>query len=105
MEIKRSDLVDEVRKMIALAARLVASFEAAGASRIEPGYLQPADVLLDLRIFGRGPTPPMIRFMASKCCALTSRFRLCAPIWRSGASLRAIPMRGLFGGVRTTGPL
>ncbi len=31
-----------------IAARLVASFEAAGASRIEPGYLQSADVLLDL---------------------------------------------------------
>ncbi len=31
-----------------IAARLVAKFEAAGASRIEPGYLQSADVLLDL---------------------------------------------------------
>ncbi len=31
-----------------LGAQLVARFEAAGATRIEPGYLQPADVLLDL---------------------------------------------------------
>jgi len=31
-----------------LSARLVAQFEAAGASRIEPGYLQSAEVLLDL---------------------------------------------------------
>lgn len=31
-----------------MAARLVAAFEAAGASRIEPGYLQSAEILLDL---------------------------------------------------------
>lgn len=31
-----------------IAARLIAGFEAAGASRIEPGYLQSAEVLLDL---------------------------------------------------------
>lgn len=31
-----------------MAARLLAVFEAAGAVRVEPGYLQPADVLLDL---------------------------------------------------------
>ena len=31
-----------------IAARLLAMFEGAGALRVEPGYLQPADVLLDL---------------------------------------------------------
>lgn len=31
-----------------ISARLVSAFENAGAERIEPGYLQPADVLLDL---------------------------------------------------------